>query len=155
MEQIIEVFGIDWRLIAVQMLNFGVLLFILSHVLYKPMVRLIEHRRAQILQGVADAERASRALRDADAKKSEILTTAILEGERLIVEARERAKRDEMALMRLAHEKQERLLKEASLKAEEVHRRMMQEAKEEVARMVVLGVEKTVRTSAQQTVQAP
>jgi F-type H+-transporting ATPase subunit b len=146
MEQIINVFGIDWKLIFAQVVNFGVLLCILWYVLYKPMIRLIEQRRAQIIQGVADAERASQALRDADAKRSEILTTAILEGERLIDEVRERVKRDELALVRTAHEKQERILAEASLKAEEVHRKIVQEAKEDVARMVVLGVEKNLRS---------
>lgn len=147
MEEIIKVFGIDWKLIAVQMVNFGVLMFILWHVLYNPVVRVVEKRRAQIIQGVADAERASKALRDADAKKGEILTMAILEGERLIAEARATAKRNEVALMNIAHEKQERILAEASLKAEEMHRRAIQEAREEVARMVVLGVEKTLGVS--------
>jgi F-type H+-transporting ATPase subunit b len=147
MTDLINVFGIDWKLIAVQMVNFGVLVFILWHVLYKPVLRLIEQRRTQIIQGVADAERARKALREADAKKGEILTSAILEGERLIAEARATAKRNEQALLAIAHEKRERILMEASLKAEEMHKRAIQEAKEEMARMVVLGVEKTLRVT--------
>ncbi len=145
MEQIIEVFGIDWRILAIQILNFGILLGVLWYFLYKPITNLIENRRAQIIQGVADAERAAAALKDADAKKADILAAAALDAQALIAQARETAKSKETEIMREAQEKGERILAEATLKGEEVQREALVKSKEQIAQLIVLGAEKTLR----------
>lgn len=145
MEIIIETFGIDWKILLVQIANFAILLGVLSYFLYKPITRLIEQRRAQIIQGVADAERAERALKDADAKKAEILTNASLESERMIATAREHAKVQGADLITIAQQRSERLLREAELKGEEIRQDALRKSKEDMARLIVLGVEKTLR----------
>jgi len=148
MDRIFDVFGIDWRILFVQVVNFGVLLGALWYFLYGPLTRLIESRRAQIIQGVADAERAATALREADAKKVEIVTNASIEAERVLAAAREAGKVREIALVAEAEEKCERMLKEADLKSEELKRTALLESREEMARLIVLGVEKTLRADA-------
>jgi F-type H+-transporting ATPase subunit b len=145
MEQIIEVFGIDWRILTIQILNFSILLGVLWYFLYKPITTLIENRRAQIIQGVADAERAAAALKDADAKKADILAAAALDAQALIAQARETAKGKEAEIMREAQEKGERVLSEATLKGEEVQREALIKSKEQIAQLIVLGAEKTLR----------
>jgi F0F1-type ATP synthase membrane subunit b/b' len=88
MEQLIDTFDIDWRIILVQIVNFGFLLVLLWYVLYKPFLSLIENRKAQIIKGVADAERAEVALKDAQAKKIDIITKASIEAESILSSAR-------------------------------------------------------------------
>jgi F-type H+-transporting ATPase subunit b len=145
MEQIIDVFGLDWKILIVQIVNFALLLGILWYFLYKPLTTLIENRRAQIIKGVADAERAEAALKDADAKKGEIMTAASMDAERVIATAREQAKQKESQIMVEAQEKYERVLREAALKSEEIRKEALDESKEEIAKLIVLGAEKALR----------
>jgi len=149
MEQLIDTFGIDWKILLVQMANFAILMGILWYLLYRPLVNLIESRRAQIIKGVADAERAGVALRDADSKKADIIAQASLEAEKIVASAREAGKAKEAALLHEGQSKYERLLVEATMKGEEIKRGALEESKEEIARLIVLGVEKTLKSSAQ------
>ncbi len=148
MEQILAVFGIDWRILIVQIINFSILLFVLWYLLYRPLVAMVENRRAQIIEGVAKAERADAALRDADAKKAELITKASLEAEELLKTARTASKQKEQSLVREAEEKAARIVSEATLKAKETEREALVKSKEEIAKLVVLGVEKTLREKA-------
>ncbi len=145
MEQIIEVFGIDWKILIVQMVNFGILLAILWYFLYTPVLNLIEKRRGQIIQGVADAERAEAALKDADTKKADVLARASIEAQTLMANARENAKGREEEIIEEAKERSEHMIHEAQLKSEELQREALMKSREEIARLVVLGVEKTLR----------
>lgn len=145
MSQIFGVFGVDLKILIVQMVNFGVLFGILWYLLYKPLTKFIESRRAQIIEGVAKAERAEAMLADAGAKKASIMTAAALESEKMLVQARESAKTKEEVLVRMAQEKAERITAEAQLAAADAKRNALEESREELARMVVLGVEKTLR----------
>lgn len=145
MEQIIDVFGIDWRVLIVQIVNFTVLLGVLWYFLYKPLTTLIENRRAQIIKGVADAERAEAAFKDADAKRSEILARASMEAEGIVTASRASGKAREADMVREAQEKYDRMLAEAAQKSEELQREALEKSKHELAKLVVLGVEKTLR----------
>ena len=145
MEQLISTFGIDWRILLVQIVNFSVLLALMWYLLYTPLLTLIENRRAQIIKGVADAERAEVALQDADAKKSEIIAKASIEAEKIISKSREEGKAKEVEIVGEGQKKYERLINEASMKGEEIKRSALDESKEEIARLIVLGVEKTLK----------
>ncbi len=144
MDQIVATFGIDWKILLIQVLNFSVLWYLLWRFLYQPVTTLIESRRAQIIEGVANAERASTALKDSQAKKAEILTAASLEAEQLVAQARASAQAREVTLMQEAQEKYNRMLREAELKGEEIQRTALRESRDEMARLIVLGVEKTL-----------
>ncbi len=147
MEQLIHTFGIDWKILLAQVVNFAVLLGVLWYFLYQPLLSFIEARREKIIQGVADAERAETALKDADAKKSDIIANASIEAEHIIATARETGKSKEADLVQEGQRKYDRLLQEATLKGEELEREALERSKEEIARLIVLGVEKTLRQS--------
>jgi F-type H+-transporting ATPase subunit b len=148
MEQIIDVFGIDWKILVVQIVNFTVLLGVLWYFLYKPLTTLIENRRAQIIKGVADAERAEAALKDADTKKADILAKASIEAQEIVNASRSSGKAREAEIVQEAQEKYERMLTEATLKGEEIQREALAKSKQEIAKLVVLGVEKTLKEQA-------
>ena len=145
MEQIIDVFGIDWKILLVQIVNFAVLLGVLWYFLYKPLTTLIENRRAQIIKGVADAERAEAALKDADAKKADILAKASMEAQDIVTASRNSGKAREAEIVKEAQDKYERMMTEAAQKSEEMQREALAKSKHEIAKLVVLGVEKTLK----------
>ncbi len=146
MEQILETFGIKWEVLTVQIVNFAVLLGLLWYFLYRPLLSLIEKRRTQIIESVANAEKAELSLRDADAKRAEVLAHAGMEAETILTQARTSAKAKEESLVALAEEKASRLVREAEIRAESLKQHAVEESREEIARMVVLGAQKLMRT---------
>src|SRR6516162_4211400 len=50
--------NLDWSTIALQTINFAVLVWLLQHFLYKPVLRMIDTRKADIEQHYANAKAA-------------------------------------------------------------------------------------------------
>ena len=55
MDQLLHAFGIDVKLLLAQAVNFGVLLVVLWLVLYKPVMKTLDERKAKIAQCVIDS----------------------------------------------------------------------------------------------------
>lgn len=120
--------GIDWRLLLAQMLNFGILLAILTKFLYRPVLKLLDERKEKVQEALQMAKEAAEAKNQFDQwKKQELkqfrqqadqlLKEATVQGERLRAELREKAEVEakevlERARKDLGREKQ-RLFKEA------------------------------------------
>lgn len=146
MEQIITVFGINWKLLLVQGVNFGLLLFVLHRFLYKPVLAMVDVRRAKITRAIKDAEQAEEELGLAEVEKAHILREATQKGDEIIVAAKKHAEGEEHLIMKDAHRKAVHLLNEAERRAEREHQEMVAKAEREVARMAVLAAEKVLRT---------
>ena len=78
MEQLIEAFGIDVRLIIIQVFNFGILMAVLTYFLYKPVLKMLNEREAKIAQGIKDAEEAAKVRGEATEEKKAILEKACI-----------------------------------------------------------------------------
>src|SRR3989344_5487270 len=66
MSTLLEVFGIDWRLLLLQTANFGILVAALTILLYKPVMKIVRERAQVVAKGVEDAEAAAAHLAAAD-----------------------------------------------------------------------------------------
>lgn len=146
MSEILDIFGVDWRLLLVQGFNFGVLLVILWYILYRPVMTLLEKRQAMITEGVRNAQRATEELAEVGVQKEAILTDASREAGIILERAKERALSKEETILKEAQERSERMVKEAAQRAEEEKRRAVSAATEELARLTVLGAEKVLRS---------
>ena len=142
MSAIIEAFGIDWRLLVINAVNFGLLLGVLWYFLYAPLMKIIEERRAKVVAGVRDAEAATEHLRQIDASRSVLLASAGKEADDVLAKAREAGIVKQRELAALGEATAARLLAEAELQAREAKERALAESKHEVAKLIVLGIEK-------------
>lgn len=145
MEEILRTFGVNWELLVIQAVNFGLLLVALWYFLYRPLSRIIDARRAKIAQGVRDADVATARLAEVESSKSDILTKATKEAEGLVSLAKKRAGEEEKRLMGEAEHKSERVLSDAAKRAKEERERVMKESREEIARLAILAAEKVIR----------
>lgn len=148
MDQIIEVFGVNWKLLLIQAVNFGLLLAILYRYLYKPVLHMVDVRRAKIENAIKDSERMEMELGQAEAEKSRILRDATQKGDELIESAKKHAETSEITIMKDAHRKAVHLLNEAERRTAREREEMIQKAEREVARMAVLSAEKILRQGA-------
>lgn len=142
MEEIINAFGIDWRLIVIQMFNFAFLAGVLWYFLYTPVLKILSEREAKLQKGVEDAEAARVALNQADAEKSSILTQAQGEASEIVARASVHAEERGAIIFHEAEEKVARTLEDAKQKGEEIKAQALKESEAEVARIAILTAEK-------------
>jgi F-type H+-transporting ATPase subunit b len=145
MEEILYAFGIDARLIAIQIFNFALLAAALWYFLYRPVLNLIESREAKIAQGVRDAEAAAAEKAAAESERATVLKAASTEADLMLERAREHAAEKEAALVAEAEAKAARTLKNAELAAAELSRRAAEASEAEIAKVALLTAEKLLR----------
>jgi F-type H+-transporting ATPase subunit b len=142
MTQLLAAFGIDWRLLVINLINFGVLLWALWYFLYGPLTRMLDERRARVIQGVRDAEEAERHLQEVRESREGFLAQAGKEADTVVSNARTAAAAKERAVAAAAEAAAIRTLDEAKQEADAMKIRAMEESKKEVAKLVVLGMER-------------
>lgn len=145
MEQLFETFGIDWRLIIAQAVNFGLLFVVLSYFLYKPVMKTLDERRQKIAQGVEDAEKASAALATADEESKKRVSAAESEAEGIVASARDTAGTEKTRIVKEAEARAEALQKDAEARAQETAAKALRDSEKEIARLAVLAAEKAMR----------
>ncbi len=145
MESLIHAFGIDARLITIQVLNFVVLAGLLTYFLYKPVLRLLEERENKIKQGLADAESARAALSGAEEEKKKILAEA--QGNAASMEARAETHAKEKAedIVREANETAAERVRQAEARAEAMKAEALKASEAEVAKSAILAAEEILR----------
>jgi len=83
-----EMFGFQWSLFFSQVVSFIVVAVLLQRFAYKPIIDILEARRAKIAESVANSEKIKQQLADAEARHEEILARANVEAQKMIDEAR-------------------------------------------------------------------
>ena len=145
MNEIIDVFGINGKLLVIQIFNFGVLLLILWYFLYTPVMRMLTERQKVIEKGVKDAEAAALEREKTAKEKESIITTATVDASTIVEKAKKRGEEKGEEALQEAKKKGDRLLEEAAMKAAEEKNKALAESKGEIARMTILGVEKLLK----------
>jgi len=137
--------GIDWRLLLAQAINFGILFWVLRRFAYKPMLDFLESRSARIDKGLKDAEAAQLKLASMEEKEKQVLVEARNEARSIITLAEASAKKRDEDRLKETEEKTKRFLDDARTKIEEEKQKILTEAKQEIAEVIALSVEKILK----------
>ncbi len=144
MDQLIQAFGIDAKLIVVQIINFTILVGALSYFLYKPVLKLLNEREEKVKQGIKDAEEAAAARAEAETEKQSILGTAHKDAEEVAAKAKVYAEEKAANITALADEKAAGIVSAAEEKAVNIKLRAKEESEAEIAKLAVLAAEKVL-----------
>jgi F-type H+-transporting ATPase subunit b len=136
-EEIARTFGVDWPHLTAQMISFAIVCAILYWLAYQPVLRVLDERRRQIAQGVANTEKINAALAGIEAQRAGVIADAHAQGQRFIADAREAAKRLQEQEAQRAIATAEQILARAREAATAEHARMSNELRREVGRLVV------------------
>lgn len=132
-----EAFGISWSLFISQCISFLIVAALLYKFAYKPILDILEQRRATIAAGLANADKIREELARTEAARQEVLDKANAQANNLIQEARDAATKV------LEHESQKAIAQAEQIisKAREAtvsdRNKMMTELKAEIGRLVV------------------
>ena len=136
-EEIARTFGVDWPHLLAQIVSFGIVCALLYRLAYTPILKILQARRQQIADGLANAEKIKAELARIEADRHAILARAGEDGKHLIEEARAAAARVQAEETRKAIASAEQVLVKAREATDRDRARMLAELRREVGRLVV------------------
>lgn len=136
-ETIARTFGVAWPHLIAQTISFTIVCALLYWLAYRPILRMLETRRQQIADGLANAERLRAELAKTEALRVEVLAQAHEEGKVIVREARAAAARLEAQRVQQATAAAQDIVARARQATEREHTRMLGDLKREVGRLVV------------------
>ncbi len=139
---ILNLFGVDWKLMLAQLVNFVIVVVILWWFALKPLTATMKKRSDDINQGLVDAEAAAKKLREVESEVKAKLQTSKVEADQILDNAKKQA--DLNRQENIAKTKQEvaNLIKKAKDQIQSEKDTMVAEAKGELAQVVVAALEK-------------
>jgi len=135
--EIAATFGVDWPHLVAQVISFSIVCTLLYWLAYKPVLQMLEERRKQIAQGLANTEKINATLAAIETQRQEVMAAAHADAARLIEEARGVARRVKEQGTQRALAAAEQIVRQAHDAAAREHTRMMGELRREVGRLVV------------------
>jgi F-type H+-transporting ATPase subunit b len=136
-ERIVTTFGVDWPHLLAQVASFCIVCLVLYRFAYRPVLQMLEVRRQQIAQGLANAEQIKAELARTEAQRQEVMAEASVQANRFIEEARAAAARVQQQETQKAIAAAEQIIVKAREAAVQEHDRMLADLKREVGRLVV------------------
>ena len=132
-----QTFGVNWTHLISQILSFGIVAFILYKFAYNPILQVLQQRREQIAEGLANAEKIKKELAETEEARKKLMAETGAEATKLIEQAREMANQVREKETQKAIAAAEQIIAKAREAAEQDHQRMLAELKKEVGRLVV------------------
>lgn len=130
-------FGVDVPHLISQIISFCIVAALLYFFAYKRILAVLEERRKQIADGLANADKIKAELARTEASRQEILNQANSQANKLIEEARAAAARVQEQETQKAIAAAEQIIAKAREAAAQDHARMLAELRREVGRLVV------------------
>jgi len=136
-QQIATTFGVDWPHLIAQIISFCIVCILLQRYAYKPVLKILQERRQQIAQGLADTEKIRAELARTESQRQEMMMLANAEATKMIEEARAAAARVRQEETQKAIAAAEQIIVRSRDAAAQEYARMLMELKREVGRLVV------------------
>lgn len=137
--------GIDWGLLLAQVINFALLLGVLSMFLYRPLLDLIDRRRALIERSVRDAKNVDEELRKIDRARTEKLAALDRECGEVLARTKAEAERMKQEVLALAQKEADRILEKGRTNLERERAEVMRDVSVTLARVIVQATEKILQ----------
>lgn len=137
MQELLHHFGIDWKLLTAQAVNFAILVFVLTKFAYRPILRMLSARRREIEEGHAFAKEAKEELRRVAEKEELVLEAARGRALAIVTDAEATAKERTAAIAEGAARRGETIIADA--------KRAIAEERAKMDEAVYAGAEELVR----------
>ena len=141
---IVETFGIDWPMLIAQAINFLIVAIVIWKFAFKNILSTIKEREKQISDSLKNADRIKLELEETEKQQQQTLQDASLEAKKTISSAQEQAKALIESQKDDARKQAEEIIAKAKVAMEQERERVLLEAREEIASLVVLTATKVL-----------
>lgn len=135
----------DVKLILAQIINFGLLLWLLTKYLYKPIIEVLEKRRAEIEAGLQKSQELEEKLRDFEKEREKQLQEVRSEAQRLIKKARDDAEEIKKKILVEARHDASQQVQKATELARSREAKIFQDLQQEMVDLVIKASEKVIQ----------
>ena len=144
MQELVTKFGIDAVNIGMQLASFTILAVVLYKFAIKPVLATMDERTTKIEAGLKFAEDMKSQLAAAQQESAALIKAAQVESNRIIEETRKTAKDFSDKSQKEATERANGLITKAQQAIELEHKKMLADARGEIARLVVTTTERVL-----------
>ncbi len=144
MESIVSAFHIDIKILIAQLINFGVVVFVLYRFAIKPLRKLMAERGVTIEKGLSDAKANAETLQKTEAEYEKALAEARKEASDIFAKGRKEAEVKKQEMLEDAKKEVAKVLAQGKSALEEEKRKMLDDAKKELVGLVASATEKVL-----------
>jgi len=144
MNNLIETFHIDWRILIAQIINFAIVLAVLYWFAFKPLAKVMAERSGKISKSLDEAKLIEEKLSETKAEFNKTMAEAKKQANLILEKANEQADEKKSAMVARAKEEIGQIINQEKQKMQSEKRETLREIKKEVADLVVLTVEKVL-----------
>ncbi len=142
--EILSSFGIHWTSLVAQIINFGLLVFILTKLVYKPLLNALADREKVIKKLAEDSSSAEKMAQDANVKQKEVLDEARDSAKKIIKETEIQVEKLRITLTEEAKKEADKIIKDGERRVKEEQNKFNASLRAELVSLVAVGIEKTV-----------
>ncbi|MCS7251851.1 MAG: F0F1 ATP synthase subunit B [Anaerolineae bacterium] len=139
-----EALGINPIYLIAQILNFLLIWFVLSRLVFPRVLRALEERRALIEKGLEDAKAAEQLRASMQAERQRIIEEALAERQRIVAEAVRQAEQQRAQILSEARAEAQRILEVAREEAERERERILGELRTQIAALALAAAHRVV-----------
>ena len=125
--EILELFGVDWKLMVAQLVNFAIVVLVLWFFAIKPLMKTMEGRNKEIKKGLKDAQKAGDRLQEVEKEVNDSILAS---------------KEEAIVILDKAKKQAEGNRKESIDKTKEEMKVMMDDIKKETVDLITISLEK-------------
>ncbi len=143
---IVGTLGLNWKLFLAQLINFGIILYILKRFVFVPISKKLEERSEKIERALSDAEEVEKQKTEFEEWKKNEISKTRQEAAEILAKAEKDAGLTREELMSKTKQDQAKLIKQAKDQIESDQKKALAEIKSEVADLVTTAAEKVLKT---------
>lgn len=140
MSELFHTFGVDWKILLTQMINFGILLYLLKRYAYGPILGMLQERKSIIEKGLSDASKAEKNLLEAKANAEELTREAKSGANAIVLEAQNQANQFSAKVKYDALTEKGKIIESAQGEIEAIRVKNERSVKEKAVDHIVSGV---------------
>jgi F-type H+-transporting ATPase subunit b len=150
--EILNLFGVNWKLMLAQIVNFAIVFFVLWRFAIRPLMKTMETRNKEISKGIDDAQAAADRLEAVEKEVKAKLQEAKKESMVILEKANSQAELNRQESLTKAKLEVEQVVSKAKIHIEQEKAKMFVEAKEEFANLLQTSLTKVLSKSISQEI---
>lgn len=145
MEALLQKLGVNWQLLLAQIVNFAILLGVLTAFVYRPFLNLLDQRTERIRKAMEDAKRVEKETKELEQMRIEQLKKIDQEAGVILEKAKKQAEAMQQQILAKAEEKACAIIEKGKQTLSDERARVMGEVQSQLALMIVNLTEKLLR----------
>lgn len=134
--ELFEKLGIDPVILIAQIINFLVLVFLLTKFLYKPILKVLDERQKKIKKGLEEAERIKIKTQEIDKLSEEKIKKSLVEAQKIVQQAKEQAEKSKQGILEKTSQEIEEMKTKMAKEIDASQEAMIDKVRKEAAGML-------------------